>query len=266
VSVVLDSVLDYQFSKLISATHGVPSTNNSHLWLSLYRRFTDHTENKAPILASWNVFTDTLPSNGHSIVVMRLRGKVFTESLPSNDHIRLLFIHFQTDSPILTKFGMVVEISLERFQALENSNLFSLCISQKLLETPKILFLLIAQEPFVLVWAFSSFVFDTAQKTIKRREDLAYPMCYVSGIVFGLTNFMELSPPWEAANFASYLRTSQHFMETERSLPCSQEPSTGPYPQPDLPSLYQLILSKIHLNIIHPLIVFELHFINLKWS
>jgi hypothetical protein len=44
----------------------------------------------------------------------------------------------------------------------------------------------------------------------------------------------------------SHLRTSQHFMEPEGSIPCSQEPCTGPYPEP-----YPSYLSKIHLNIVH---------------
>jgi hypothetical protein len=41
----------------------------------------------------------------------------------------------------------------------------------------------------------------------------------------------------------SYSRTSQHFMEHGVSLPCSQEPSTGPYPEPDRPNPYHPILS-----------------------
>jgi hypothetical protein len=50
----------------------------------------------------------------------------------------------------------------------------------------------------------------------------------------------------------SYSRTSQHFMELESSLPCSQEPYTGPYPEPDQSSPCHAILSQIHFNIIHP--------------
>jgi hypothetical protein len=37
--------------------------------------------------------------------------------------------------------------------------------------------------------------------------------------------------------------TSQHFKEPEGSSPCSQEPSTGPYPEPDRSSPYHPILS-----------------------
>jgi hypothetical protein len=36
----------------------------------------------------------------------------------------------------------------------------------------------------------------------------------------------------------SYSRTSQHFIEPQGSLPCSQEPSTGPYPVPDQSNSY----------------------------
>jgi hypothetical protein len=51
----------------------------------------------------------------------------------------------------------------------------------------------------------------------------------------------------------SYSRTSQQFMGPEGSLPCSQEPSTGPIqnhinPKHTIP----LYLSKIHFNIVHP--------------
>jgi hypothetical protein len=35
----------------------------------------------------------------------------------------------------------------------------------------------------------------------------------------------------------SHSRTSHHFMETEGSLTCSQEPSTGPYPEPRATSI-----------------------------
>jgi hypothetical protein len=39
------------------------------------------------------------------------------------------------------------------------------------------------------------------------------------------------------------LGPSQHFMEPEISLPRSQEPSTGPYPEPDRAIPYNPILS-----------------------
>jgi hypothetical protein len=50
--------------------------------------------------------------------------------------------------------------------------------------------------------------------------------------------------------FFSRSRNSQFFMETESSLPCSQERTTGLYSEPDESSPYSSILSKIHFKII----------------
>jgi hypothetical protein len=40
-------------------------------------------------------------------------------------------------------------------------------------------------------------------------------------------------PFWRSRQFCSYSRISQHFMEPEGSLLCSQEPSTSPCPELD---------------------------------
>jgi hypothetical protein len=45
---------------------------------------------------------------------------------------------------------------------------------------------------------------------------------------------MEMSPSWEAASRSA----TQNFIETEDSLPFSQEPSTGPYTEPYQSSPY----------------------------
>jgi hypothetical protein len=44
-----------------------------------------------------------------------------------------------------------------------------------------------------------------------------------------------------SCQLCSYSRTSQHFMEPEGSLPCSQEPSTSPYSEPDQSNPYHPI-------------------------
>jgi hypothetical protein len=63
-------------------------------------------------------------------------------------------------------------------------------------------------------------------------------LCKGQGILtYGAEPFLR------SCQFCSHSRTSQHFMEPEGSLPCSQEPSTGNYPEPDPSSPYHSILS-----------------------
>jgi hypothetical protein len=58
--------------------------------------------------------------------------------------------------------------------------------------------------------------------------------------------------PWPYTNLFRtkilFLWHSQHFIEPENSLPCSQESSTGPYPKPDQCSPYQPILSRLRFT------------------
>jgi hypothetical protein len=58
-----------------------------------------------------------------------------------------------------------------------------------------------------------------------------------------LPNFMELSRSWENASCAATQELPNILMELEGSLPCSQESSTCPYPEPYQSSPHHLILS-----------------------
>jgi hypothetical protein len=49
-----------------------------------------------------------------------------------------------------------------------------------------------------------------------------------------------------------YSRISQHLMEPEGSLPCSQESPTAPYPEPDQSSPYHPIQLFSHLRLVLP--------------
>jgi hypothetical protein len=60
------------------------------------------------------------------------------------------------------------------------------------------------------------------------------PLTYL--LTYGAEPFLR------SRQLCSHSRTSQHFMESEGSSPCSQEPSTGPYPERDGPSPHHPIL------------------------
>jgi hypothetical protein len=53
---------------------------------------------------------------------------------------------------------------------------------------------------------------------------------------------MTLSPSWEAASCAATQEFPNILKEPESSLPRSQEPSTGPYLEPDESNPYHTIL------------------------
>jgi hypothetical protein len=73
---------------------------------------------------------------------------------------------------------------------------------------------------------------------------------------------MEPSPSWEAANYAAIQEIPSNFKEPEGSSPCSQEPSTGPYPEPVWSSPYHPIFGSpiraicpAHLILLHLMIL-----------
>jgi hypothetical protein len=71
----------------------------------------------------------------------------------------------------------------------------------------------------VLGWAMKFRVFDRATTVIVEAE-----------LIYLVTHGAELFV--RSRQLCSQSRTSQHFMEPEGSLPCSQKPYTDPHPEP----------------------------------
>jgi hypothetical protein len=62
---------------------------------------------------------------------------------------------------------------------------------------------------------------------------------------------MGLSPAREATSCVATQELPQHFMKPEGSLPCSQQPSSGPYPEPDQSSSYHPIVCQKYILILY---------------
>jgi hypothetical protein len=58
--------------------------------------------------------------------------------------------------------------------------------------------------------------------------------------------FTELSPSCETANCAAIQEIPSNFKEPEGSSQCSQEPSTGPYPEPIQSNINIVYKIKLH--------------------
>jgi hypothetical protein len=64
----------------------------------------------------------------------------------------------------------------------------------------------------------------------------------MSAFMRQLNTDMQKNSLREATSHSATQDFSQHFMEPEGSLPCPQDPTTGPYPKPDQSSPHHPIL------------------------
>jgi hypothetical protein len=72
---------------------------------------------------------------------------------------------------------------------------------------------------------------DSPSKTIICKSVSLKLLLCENYIAHSLTHGAE--PILRSCQLCSHSRTTQHFIEPEGLLPCSQEPSTGPYSEPD---------------------------------
>jgi hypothetical protein len=93
----------------------------------------------------------------------------------------------------------------------------------------------------------SSVTWNTASSNKTQFQNIKYCQDgYIYWVMWDLTYLLtELSPSWEAVNCAAIQEIPSNFKEPEGSSPCSQQPSSGPYPEP--------VRSSPHHPILYPL-------------
>jgi hypothetical protein len=91
------------------------------------------------------------------------------------------------------------------------------------------------------------------RRYVKERAGSNQSSSFIQVVSSSITTETQGAEPFlRSRKFCSYSRIYQHYTETKGSLPCSEEHSTSPYPEPDQSSPYHPILSTIYFNIIHP--------------
>jgi hypothetical protein len=183
-------------------------------------------------LLSWqeNVCTDVI-----------INGKTaLPEPQPSlEDYARL-------DHPLFTSLNFATIISLQSNVASLESNSQSgrpgLCMHVRQWQSGPVI-------PPSTGFPFSSSS-TTRMATARYPNHHPYDNCTVLRIIHGAEAFLRCCQSF------SHSRTSQHFWESESSLPCSQEPSTGRYPQPinpinTIPSYLRSILILLSISTIN---------------
>jgi hypothetical protein len=86
----------------------------------------------------------------------------------------------------------------------------------------------------------SSVLWFLLRKILRKYLQIPWPYFHYSlthSLTYGAESFLR------RCQLCSHSRTSRHFVELERALPCSREPSTGPCPEPDQSIPYHPILS-----------------------
>jgi hypothetical protein len=130
------------------------------------------------------------------------------------------------------KCDVFLSVSIQNFTRISNGKLF---ISTK----PK------AYEKFRTAAMSLFYSSRISQEDLNTPKSCIFFECLLSCITYNpyVKNTHSLSQGADAANCVATQEIIQHFMEPVDSLPCSQDTSTCPYPEPDQSNPYHPILS-----------------------